>query len=176
MRTILPATLLIAACDLPPPSGGSGTSSTEACAYGEGWEPASSAGMTILNFAVDNLTWAAAYDEDLVDDTYGPSACYDTENDGTASWVISLDGEAWARIDMYAVASEGAVDLTDPTEGLLAIEVFGHDSPVIFEGEDFTTGTWTVDSLSPSYEMTVQGSAQFSGRFLDINLTAEMTP
>ena len=156
------------ACDGTPI--GSDTDLGVPCADGGNFVEASFASVSMTRLIIDQRALQSTFNSSAVYDD-GPAACIDDVGN-TISLVFEVDGEPYGRIKVGADA-EGQQTLG---QGTLQIELFGDETPVTFTGSDFTTGSWFVDSLTPSFETDLLGDAQQNGRFLTLTFAAKVTP
>lgn len=141
------------------------------CSGGADFVEASAASMTITRLQVDNQPVQATFSSSSV---FGgePSACFDAATN-TASLIIQVGNKSYGTIT-FGSGVEGQIDL-DGSAGTLIIDLHGDDTPVIFGKNQFTTGSWFVNSLTP-LDVDVQGDANANGRFLSITMAASVTP
>lgn len=133
--------------------------------------------MTILLLRVGLVDLYPIFVNGAQYETYGASSCRDPLT-GLVSWVFESNGDPVGRLEMLATTT-GNVDL-QAEDQYFEIEVFGTTTAtyggtltpaVQVTNQDFVSGAWVVDALTPELQATVQGETLSGGEYVVANLS-----
>ncbi len=136
-----------------------------------GMEPATTAQVTVSRFVQNGLTLLVTYDATL-DYSGLAAACVDPL--GTSATIqLALDGERYAELSLSG-AEAGTVLVGDADA--FEIRVVSGDTPTTFAGEDWTTGTLSVNSIGDVFDVGFYGEALDEVSALTVELDFVLAP
>lgn len=137
-------------------------------------------GMTFLALRSGAVDFFPIFVSDTQYEDYGASLCRDPVT-GTVRWIFESNGDPLGSVEMLAT-TVGNADLQSSAQ-TFTIEIFANTTTygsVISQAatvtnQDFVSGAWVIDSLTPTLEATVQGETLAGAEYVLANFAVSAT-